>query len=83
MKDILTEAAEARAGTKRKANTAGGEKDVDADFVAKHATGTNLAEFRVEDLKDYCRLHSLLLKGTKLALVERVTAHLDERVAVS
>eukprot|EP00667_Euglena_gracilis_P006353 EG_transcript_6398 len=57
---------------------AGAPVDIETiDFHRLHAEGA-LAGLSMLELKEYCRLQGLRLKGTKVDLVKRIQAHLDQ-----
>ena len=51
--------------------------DVDREVCKAMKQGT-MIEWTVVELKSICRLHSLSVRGTKPALLARVTAHFSQ-----
>ena len=51
--------------------------DVDREVCKAMKQGT-MIEWAVVELKSICRLHSLSVRGTKTALLARVTAHFSQ-----
>jgi hypothetical protein len=61
------------AGVKRKAKDVEGASDI--DWPAEYAAG-RVEKHTIDELKDYLRMHGLLLGGKKADLVARVAEHM-------